>query len=107
MTSVLTSSRWTRAQSAPLVDDFSEQQELVGGEARHERSEGVRTSHMDLSRPPERTPGGIVAKQRSGWALGQILCLAGKGIAFGDRRAPGHYLLSKLLDFEMGSGFFP
>lgn len=86
--------------AAPLVDGFSEQQELVGGEARHERPEGVRSSHMDLSHPPERPHGRIVAKQRSGWALGQILCLAGKGIAFGDRRAPGNYLLSKLLDFE-------
>lgn len=86
--------------AAPLVDGFSEQQELVGGEARHERPEGVRSSHMDLSHPPERPHGRIVAKQRPGWALGQILCLAGKGIAFGDRRAPGNYLLSKLLDFE-------
>lgn len=86
--------------AAPLVDGFSEQQELVGGEARHERPEGVRSSRMDLSHPPERPHGRIVAKQRSGWALGQILCLAGKGIAFGDRRAPGNYLLSKLLDFE-------
>jgi len=50
---------------------------------------------MDLSHPPERPPGGIVAKQRSGWALGQILCLAGKliikvagkGMAFGDLAA--------------------
>ena len=28
------------------------------------------------SHPPERPPGGIAAKQRSGWALGHILCLA-------------------------------
>lgn len=74
--------------AAPLVDGFSEQQELVGGEARHERPEGVRSSHMDLSHPPERPPGGIVAKQRSGWALGQILCLAGKSIAFGGLAVP-------------------
>lgn len=81
--------------AAPLVDGFSEQHELVGGKARHERPEGVRSSHMDLSHPPERPPGGIVAKQRSGWALGQILCLAGKliikvagkGMAFGDLAA--------------------
>ncbi len=52
--------------AAPLVDSFSEQLEVVGGEARHERPEGVRSSHMDLSHPPERPPGGIVAKQRSG-----------------------------------------
>ena len=74
--------------AAPLVDCLSEQQELVGGQARHERSEGVRSSHMDLSHPPERPPGGIVAKQRSGWALGQILCLAGKSVAFGGLAAP-------------------
>lgn len=82
--------------AAPLVDGFSEQHELVGGKARHERPEGVRSSHMDLSHPPERPPGGIVAKQRSGWALGQILCLAGKliikvagkSMAFGDLAAP-------------------
>ena len=76
------------AAAAPLVDGLSEQQELVGGQARHERSEGVRSSHIDLSHPPERPPGGIVAKQRSGWALGQILCLAGKSMAFGGLAAP-------------------
>ena len=74
--------------AAPLVNGFSEQQELVGGQARHERREGVRSSHIGLSHPPERPPGGIVAKQRSGWALGQILCLAGKSIAFGDPAVP-------------------
>ena len=74
--------------AAPLVDGHSEQQELVGGQARNELPEGVRSSHMDLSHPPERPPGGIVAKQRSGWALGQILCLAGKSIAFGGLAAP-------------------
>lgn len=57
------------AAAARLVDDFSEQQELVGGEARHKCPEGVCPSHMDLSHPPERPPGGIVVKQRSGWAL--------------------------------------
>lgn len=84
--------------AAPLVDGLSEQQELVGSEARHERPEGVRSFHMDLSHPPERPPGGIVAKQRSGWALGQILCLVGKSIAFGDTAPPNHHLLSKLLE---------
>ena len=75
--------------TAPLVDGFSERQELVGGKARNERPEGVRSSHMDLSHPPERPPGGIVAKQRSGWALGQILCLAGKSAVFrGGLRLP-------------------
>lgn len=74
--------------AAPLVYGFAERQELLGGEARHERSEGVRSSHMDLSHPPERPPGGIVAKQRSGRELGQILCLAGKSIAFGDLPVP-------------------
>lgn len=72
------------AAAARLVNGFSVQQELVDGEARHERPEGVCLSHMDLSHPPERPPGGIVAKQRSGLALGQILCLAGKSVAFGD-----------------------
>ena len=71
-----------------LVDGLSKQQELVGGQARHERPEGARSSHMDLPQPPERPPGGTVAKRRSGWALGQILCLAGKGIAFGEPSAP-------------------
>lgn len=52
--------------AAPLVEDFSEQQGLVSGQARHERPEGIRSSHMDLPHPPERPPGGIVAKQRSG-----------------------------------------
>lgn len=84
--------------SAPFVDDLSEQQELVGGQARNECPEGVRSSRIDLSRPPERPPGGIVAKQRSGWALGQILRLAGKSKAFGAFRSPNHHLLSKLLE---------
>lgn len=74
--------------TAPLVYGFPERQELVGGEARHKRSEGVRSSHMNLSHPPERPPGGIIAKQRSGWALGQILCLAGECIVFGNLVAP-------------------
>lgn len=74
--------------AVPLADGFSEQQELVGGEARHERPEGVRSFHMDFSHPPERPPGGIVAKQRSGWALGRILCLAGKSITFGNLPVP-------------------
>ena len=87
--------------AAPLVYGFPERQELLGGEARHERPEGVRSSHMDLSHPPERPPGGIVAKQRSGRALGQILCLAGKSIAFGDLPVPESYLLSKLLDLKI------
>lgn len=56
--------------------------------SRDERTEGIRSSYMDLSHPPERPPGGIVAKQRSGWALGQILCLAGKSIGFGDPAVP-------------------
>ncbi len=76
------------AAAARLVDDFSVQQELVGGEARHERPEGVCLSHMDLSHPPERPPGGIVAKQRSGRALGQIPCLARKDITFGGLAVP-------------------
>ncbi len=74
--------------TARFVDGLSEQQELVGGQARNECPEGVRSSHMDLSRPPERPPGGIVAKQRSGWAFGLILCFAGKSMAFGDLPVP-------------------
>ena len=74
--------------AAPLADVFSEQQELVGGHAHHDHPKGSRSSHMDLPHPPERPPGGIVAKQRSGWALGQILCLAGKSMVFGDLAAP-------------------
>lgn len=70
------------------ITQSSEQQELVNGQARHECPEGIRSSHIDLSHPPERPPGGIVAKQISEWALGQILCLAGKSIAFGDLAAP-------------------
>lgn len=76
------------AAAASLVDGFSVQQELVGGEACHERPEGVCLSHMDLSHPPERPPGGIVAKQRSGRVLGQIHCLARKDITFGGLAVP-------------------
>lgn len=85
--------------AAPLVDGFSGQLELVGGEARHDGPEGVRSSHMDLSRPPERPPGGIVAKQRSGWALGQILCSLGRAKHSGALRSLNHHLLSILLDY--------
>lgn len=42
--------------AAPLVNGFSEQREPVCGEARHERPEGVRSSHMDLSHSPEHHP---------------------------------------------------
>lgn len=76
------------AAATSLVDGFSAQQELVGGEACHERPEGDCLSHMDLSHPPERPPGGIVAKQRSGLALGQIHCLARKDIVFGGLAVP-------------------
>lgn len=76
------------AAAARLVDGFSVQRELVGGEARHERPEGACLSHMDMHHPPERPPGGIVAKQRSGRAFGQILCLARKDIAFGGLAVP-------------------
>ena len=88
----------TAAATAPIVDGLPEQQELADDKTRHERPEGVRSSRMDLSRPPERPPGGIVTKQRSGWALGQILRLAGKSKAFGAFRSPNHHLLSKLLE---------
>ena len=87
--------------AVPLVYGFPEQQELLGGEARHERPEGVHSSHMDLSHPPERPPGGIVAKQRSGRALGQILCLAGKSIAFGDLPVPGTVKILSQIDLAV------
>lgn len=76
------------AAAARLVDSFSVQQEPVGAQALHECPEGICSSHMDLSHPPERPLGGIVAKQRSGRALGQILCLARKDIAFGGLAVP-------------------
>ena len=82
--------------AAPLVNDFSEQWKFAGGEARHERPKGVRSSHIDLPRPPERPLGGIVTKQRSGWVLGQILCLAGESIVFGGSRSPNHRLPPKI-----------
>ena len=41
--------------AVPLVDVFSEHQEVVGGQARHERPKGVRASHVDLPHPSERT----------------------------------------------------
>ncbi len=56
--------------AASLVDGFSEQQELVDGKARHERPEGVLSSHLDLSRPSEHPSGGIFAKHRFDWAIG-------------------------------------
>ena len=68
-------------EAVPLVDGLSEQQELVGGEDRHKLPEGVLSSHIDLSHAPD-PPEGFVAKHRFVWALGQILCLAGKSMAF-------------------------
>lgn len=84
---------------ARLVDGFSVQQELVGGEARHERPEGVCLSHMDLSHPPKRPPGGIVAEKRSGAGAraNSLFGSEGHGIR-GALRSPNLHLLSKLLD---------
>ena len=65
-----------RRAAVSLAYGLSGQQELVAGESRNELPEGVRSSHIELPHPPERPPEGIVAKQRSGWTLGQILCLA-------------------------------
>lgn len=73
--------------AAPLVDGLSEQQELVGGEDRHKLPEGVLSSHIDLSHAPD-PPEGFVTKHRFVWALGQILCLAGKSMAFGGLSVP-------------------
>ena len=84
--------------AAPLVDGLSEQQELIGGQDRHECPEGVRSSHMGLPHPHERPLGGVVTKQRFGWTLGQIPCLAGKSVAFEDLAVLDHILLSKLLE---------
>lgn len=73
--------------AAPLVDGLSEQQELVGGEDRHKLPEGVRSSHIDLPLAPD-PPEGFVTKHRFVWALGQIICLAGKSMAFGGLSVP-------------------
>lgn len=78
----------TSSRQRLTADGFSEQRELVGCEARYERPEVVRSSHMDLSSSAERPPGGIVAKQRSGWALGRILCVGEMGTAFRDPHPP-------------------
>lgn len=63
--------------TATHIRGLSEQQELVGDEARHECPEGVSTSHIELSHLQVRPSGGIGAKQRSGWAFSQITCLLG------------------------------
>lgn len=84
--------------AAPLVDSFSEQQELVGGEARLKRPEGVRSSHIDLSHPPERPPGGIGAKQRFGRCSGKFYVWLGRAWHSGALRPSNYHLLSKLLD---------
>ena len=84
--------------TASLVDGFSEQQELVGGEARLKRPEGVRSSHMDLSHPPERQPGGIGAKQRFGRCSGKFFVWLGRAWHSGALRPSNYHLLSKLLD---------
>lgn len=73
--------------AAPLVDGLSEQQELVGGEDRHKLPEGVLSSHIDLPHAPD-PPEGFVTIHRFVWALGQILCLAGKSMAFGGLSVP-------------------
>ena len=63
--------------TATHIRGLSEQQELVGDEARHEYPEGVSTSHIELSHLQVRPSGGIGDKQRSGWAFSQITCLIG------------------------------
>lgn len=67
-----------RVPAASLANGLSGWQDLVAGEARHERSEGVHSSHMDLSHPPERTPGGVVANQRSGGRSGKFSVWLGR-----------------------------
>ena len=62
--------------------------DVGGSEARHERPKEILSSHMDLPHPPERPSEGIVAKQRYGWELGQIHCLAGTGMTFGGIAVP-------------------
>lgn len=63
--------------TATHIRGLSEQQELVGDEARHEYPEGVSTSHIELSHLQVRPSGGIGDKQKSGWAFSQITCLIG------------------------------
>lgn len=57
---------FSAAAAAPIVDGLPEHRELVGDKARHERPEGARSSHMDLSHSPGHPPGEIVTKRRSG-----------------------------------------
>lgn len=73
--------------AAPLVIGLSEQQELVSGEDHHKLPEGVLSSHIDLSHAPD-PPKGFITKHRFVWALGQILYLAGKSMAFGGPFGP-------------------
>lgn len=84
--------------TAHLVDGLSEHQELVVSKVRHERPEVARSSHMNLPHPPQRPPGGIVAKQRSRCALGLIQNEVGECMAFGGSGPPNHHLLSEQLD---------
>lgn len=67
-----------RLAAASLANGLSEWQELVASVSRHEPPEGIRSSHMDLSNPPERPPGGIAAKQRSGRCSGKFSAWFGR-----------------------------
>lgn len=66
------------AAAARLVDGFSVQQELIGGEARHEHPEGVCLSHMDLPHPPERPPEGLSPNKDPGGRSGKFSVWLGR-----------------------------
>ena len=80
-----------------LPDGVVQELEVAGGQPVDEPRVGVRGSHGGSSHPPERPPGGNVAKHRSGWALGQTLRLAGKRMPRGISD-PNHHPFPRLLD---------
>lgn len=79
-----------------LVAEVDEQVDVVP--RRSDAHAGQVAAYMGVRRPAAEAArdgvrhvglGGIVAKQRSGRVLGQILCLVRKDIAFGGLTTPG------------------
>lgn len=73
--------------AAPLVDGLSEQQELVGGEARHERPEAVRSTHIEICpiRPNAHPEGLSPNKDPGGRSGGFFVCWEGRSFSGGLR----------------------
>lgn len=86
--------------AAPLADGFSEQQELVGGQAHHDRPKGVRSSLWICPIRPNAHPEGLSPNKDPGGRSGKFSVWLGREWHSGTLRPPNHQLLSKLLSHK-------